>query len=121
MRKQESILEDVFLQPWFFSFETAHVIRKLIPGAHRRKMLAYFEDYGCMRCGKSEVRYGSNGMCKVCVQNVKLKMLLAIKRRWKPSEQEMPPRTFSRAAQARELLADLRPKFYRQSCSTVRQ
>jgi hypothetical protein len=110
MRKQENILDDVFLQPWFLSIETTHAIRKLIPAEHRRKMLAYFEDYGCMKCGKSDVRYGSNGMCKPCVQSVKLKMLFAIKHRWKKTEHAMTSRTFDRVAQARELLADLRPR-----------
>jgi hypothetical protein len=110
MRKQESILDDIFLQPWFLSVETAHAIRNLIPAAHHHKMLAYFEDYGCLKCGKSDVRYASNGMCNSCVQSVKLKLLFAIKRRWHRSEPAIPSRTFNRVTQARELLADLRSK-----------
>jgi hypothetical protein len=108
MQKQNSILDEVFLQPWFLSQETANAIRNLIPTEHHHKMRAYFEDYGCMKCGKSQVRYGSNGMCKRCVQSVKLKILFAMKRRWKQIEHENKPRTFSRVAQARELLVDLR-------------
>jgi hypothetical protein len=110
MRKQESILEDVFLQPWFLPAETAYAVRNLIPASHRRKMLAYFEDYGCIKCGRSGVRYGSNGMCKSCVQSVKLKLLFAIKRRWNRTRQETTSHTFNRVTQARELLADLRCK-----------
>jgi hypothetical protein len=108
MRRQESILDDVFLQPWFLSLEIANAVRNLIPASHHHKMRAYFEDYGCMKCGKSGVRYGSNGMCKSCVQSVKLKILFAVKRRWNPAEHETSPRTFNRVAQARALLADLR-------------
>ena len=110
MPTQQSILTDVFLQPWFMPLRTAFAIRDLIPANHRHKMRAYFDDYGCLKCGKTEVRYGSNAMCRVCVQQVKLKMLFAIKRRWVESTPTAEPyRTFKRAAEARKLLADLRP------------
>jgi hypothetical protein len=41
----------------------------------------FFEDYGCMRCRTKDAPYGSNALCKACMQEVKLKMFLAIKRR----------------------------------------
>jgi len=109
METHQSILNDIFLQPWFLPLRTSRKIRDLIPPDHHHKMRFYFEDYGCIKCGKKEVRYGSNAMCKPCVQSVKLKMLFAIKRRWRASNPTADaPRTFKRAAGARRLLADLR-------------
>ncbi len=109
MRREQSILSDVFLQPWFLPQQTAFAIRNLLPAEHRHKMRHYFDDYGCLKCGKTAVRYGSNAMCKICVQQVKLKMLFAMKRRWKESSLgASPSRTFRRAAEAQRLLADLR-------------
>jgi hypothetical protein len=111
MRNEQSILSDVFLQPWFLSQQTAFAIRKLLPAEHQHKMRAYFDDYGCLKCGEKNARYASNAMCKHCIQQVKLRMLFAVKRRWtEPSPAAQPSRTFQRAAEARRLLVDLRPK-----------
>jgi hypothetical protein len=101
------LLNDIFIQPWFTPERTARKIRLLLSEAHHHKMRFFFEDYGCLRCGKKGVRYGSNAMCKPCVQSVKLKMLFAIKRRWKADNPTSAPKTFQRAATARKLLADL--------------
>ena len=110
MPKEQDILSDIFLQPWFLPLRTAIAIRTLLPREHRHKMRLYFEDYGCLKCGKKQVRYGSNAMCKSCVQSVKLKMLFAVKRRWRANHETEPaPRTFKRAVEARKLLADLAP------------
>jgi hypothetical protein len=110
MTKDHSdLLTDIFLQPWFLPQRTAAKIRYIIPADHRHKMRFYFEDYGCTSCGKKRVQYGSNGMCKPCVQSIKLKVLFAIQRRWKARNPDERPRTFKRAAEARRLLADLRP------------
>lgn len=107
-RDKHSLLEDVFLQPWFLPLKVAISLRELLPGDHRHKMRYYFDDYGCMKCGKKHVRYGSNGMCKTCVQQVKLKMLWAIRRRWTASGfAEEQPRTFKRMADAQRMLRDL--------------
>jgi hypothetical protein len=76
MRDQQSILSDIFLQPWFLSLQTAVAVRNLIPAEHRFKMRAYFDDYGCLKCGTTTVRYGSNGMCNPCAQKVKLRLLI---------------------------------------------
>src|SRR5438477_12164310 len=73
MADEKLLLDDIFLQPWFLSLKTANEIRVLLPTDHRHKMRFYFEDYGCLKCGKKGVRYGSNAMCKPCVQQVKLR------------------------------------------------
>jgi len=111
MPNPQSILSDIFLQPWFLPLHTAVAVRKLLPAEHHHKMRHYFDDYGCLKCGKTNVRYGSNAMCKPCAQRVKLKMFWTMKRRWvnRPPA-ATPSRTFRRAAEARRLLADLKSK-----------
>ncbi|PYX04840.1 MAG: hypothetical protein DMG88_23420 [Acidobacteria bacterium] len=106
MADEKLLLDDIFLQPWFLSLKTANEIRVLLPTDHRHKMRFYFEDYGCLKCGKKGVRYGSNAMCKPCVQQVKLRFFWAIKRRWThlPGER---PRSFKRMSDARRMLRDL--------------
>jgi len=89
-------------------YKQRFAIRELLPAHHHLKMRFYFEDYGCLKCGKKRVLYGSNAMCTACVQSVKLKMLFAVKRRWRTNQPTEPvPRTFKSATQARRLLADL--------------
>jgi hypothetical protein len=105
---KRTLLDDVFLQPWFLPLKVAISLRELLPGNHRHKMRFYFDDYGCMKCGKKRVPYGSNAMCKICVQQVKLKMLWAIRRRWTARGfAEDQPRTFKRMADAQSMLRDL--------------
>jgi hypothetical protein len=107
MRCDKSLLDDVFLQPWFLPQESAIALRDLLPPAYKHKMGFYFEDYGCLKCGKKSVPYGSNAMCKICVQHVKLRFLWAIKRRWTASPHSDKPRTFKRMADAQQMLEDL--------------
>ena len=107
MRQDNALLEDVFLQPWYLPVKAANAIRLLLPSEQRHKMRFYFDDYGCMKCGKQGVRYGSNGMCKICVQQVKLRLLWAIKRRWTSKTGQRPPCSFKRVEEAQRLLRDL--------------
>ena len=106
-KNDERLLDDIFLQPWFLPRENAFAIRRIIPPGHRHKMKFYFNDYGCMRCKKNNVTYGSNALCKVCMQQVKLKWFFAIKRRWTAASPENLPRTFTRMADAQRMLKDL--------------
>jgi hypothetical protein len=108
MTKQDGqLLEEVFLQPWFMSRETAFAIRRMLLPEHRHKMKFFFDDYGCIRCKRKGVTYGSNGLCKMCMQTVKLKLFFSIKRRWTAVSPENLPRTFKRMADAQRLLKDL--------------
>jgi len=110
MKQQDKdLLEDIFLQPWFLPRNTAFAIRRIVPPEHRHKMKFFFDDYGCMRCRQKEITYGSNGLCKNCMQEIKLKLFFAIKRRWTAATPENLPRTFRRMADAQRLLRDLLP------------
>ena len=77
-----SIDEEVFLQPWFVSKQTFLAIRRLLPSSQLLKMKYYFEDYGCLRCGKSNVVYRSNGLCRSCTVVVRARTVLSLKRRF---------------------------------------
>ncbi len=106
-KKEVVLLDDVFLQPWFLSQKAAIAIKNILPPEHRHKMRFYFDDYGCLKCGKKNARYGSNALCKVCVQQVKLEMFWCIKRRWTAASTRNRPRMFKRMADAQEMLKDL--------------
>ena len=109
-RKDRELLDDIFLQPWFLSRHTAFAIKRILPPEHRHRMRFYFDDYGCLKCGKKDVAYGSNALCKPCMQQVKLRMFFAIKRRWTAASPDNLPRTFKRMADAQRLLKDLIPQ-----------
>jgi hypothetical protein len=106
-KDDKQLLDDIFLQPWFLSRDMAFAVRRILPPEHRHKMKFYFEDYGCLRCRKTDVTYGSNALCKLCMQEVKLKMFFAIKRRWTAASPDNSPRTFKRMADAQRMLRDL--------------
>lgn len=89
------------------SRNTAFAVKRILPPEHRRKMRFYFDDYGCMKCGKKDVQYGSNALRKLCMQQVKLRLFVVIKRRWTVASAENLPRTFKRMADAQRLLKDL--------------
>jgi hypothetical protein len=74
---------ELFLQPWFVPKAVLFQMRKMLPSCHLLKLRYYFEDYGCLRCGKSQVLYGANGFCKQCSIVVRYRILLALKRRFR--------------------------------------
>ena len=105
----DDLLDEIFLQPWFLPQGTAFRIRDLLPASHQHKMRYYFEDYGCLKCGKRDVTYGSNAMCRICVGQTKLRFLFAIKRRWTAIERaaDRKPPNLNRITEAQRLLRDL--------------
>jgi hypothetical protein len=75
--------EEVFLQPWFLPKSVYTAIRRLLPGIHLAKMRYYFDDYGCLRCGKKESLYGSNGLCETCNVVIRYRVAKCLQRRLK--------------------------------------
>ena len=83
-RQALSILEDeVFMQPWFVPKPIYLAIRRLLPNIHLMKMRFYFDDYGCLRCGRSNVLYESSGMCHACNAIVRSRIMACLKKRLK--------------------------------------
>src|SRR5271156_6233645 len=62
---------ELLFQPWFLSWRTARTITSLVPADYRKRMRDYFDDYGCMRCGRLDVPYQSNAMCRTCMATVR--------------------------------------------------
>jgi hypothetical protein len=71
---------ELAFQPWFLPKASRIAIGGLIPPGYRNKMRAYFDDYGCMRCGKYEL-YDANGMCLPCHHLIRRRLKTSVRRR----------------------------------------
>jgi|SRR5580658_7003986 predicted amidophosphoribosyltransferase len=108
-RPPKPLSAEIFLQPWFVSAEIAKSIRRLLPVIHFHKMRFYFDDWGCMRCGKKNVMYGANGMCRRCAQKIQHRVVSCLQKRH-DGEAPRPnrkPGVCSRVESAKVLLSDL--------------
>jgi hypothetical protein len=110
-RKSKSLLDDIFLQPWFVGRNCAAGIHRLIPDMFFQKMLFYFEDWGCLVCRSKTRKYGSNGMCHICVTRIQKRLVLCLKRRALMPEPKITERDViddaDRVRSARTLLKNL--------------
>jgi hypothetical protein len=104
-----SPIDAVLLQPWFLPKKIADAIRGMIPESFHRKMRFYFEDYGCMLCGRESLHH-SNGMCHPCYQKVLSRMKKSIKRRIREeSGQRLDLVLFRQQKLAKKLLKGFAP------------
>lgn len=100
---------DVLLQPWFLDSRRVAAIRRIVPDHFARKMRFYFEDWGCLVCGSKRRRYGSNGMCHICIHRVQKRLIGCLKRHLVEEPPELPTRLMDEVARvrsARALLSD---------------
>lgn len=81
--KVELYDDEIFLQPWFIPKNLYVMLRKLLPTCQLQRFRYYFDDYGCMRCGRRNVRYGQNGFCKGCGVIVRMRLIRTLKRRFR--------------------------------------
>jgi hypothetical protein len=72
---------ELVLQPWFLPRQSLLAISALIPPGYRNKMRAYFEDYGCMICGRMDVIYDAIEMCIRCHQTIRRRISRSVRRR----------------------------------------
>jgi len=72
--------DELLFQPWFLPKRACDVILGFITPAYRLKMRAFFDDYGCMLCGR-DFDYMANGMCSRCCVKTRAKLLKSVKRR----------------------------------------
>jgi len=81
---QRSLPDDeVFLQPWFVPKKTFLTMRSLLPNCHLMKFKFYFQDYGCLRCGRHDQIYGSNALCERCNHIIRWRLISCLRRRFK--------------------------------------
>jgi hypothetical protein len=57
---------DGIFEPFFQAKAIMHAIRKLETIPQQRKWQYYFEEWGCLRCARKDVRHESLGMCVAC-------------------------------------------------------
>ncbi len=77
--RHSHIADKVLLQPWFLPQRIAFAIHDLVPHSYWNKMRYFFDDYGCMICGR-DFEYHSNGMCRSCCQKISKKLAQSVKR-----------------------------------------
>lgn len=68
-----------------------------------------FDDYGCLRCSARGKAYGANGMCKKCLEQVKIRCALSLKRRGLPVPKARDYHVLDPIEDAKRLLHDLLP------------
>lgn len=78
----QQLIETIFLQPWYLPKKIAVTIQNMLPPDHKHKMHFYFEDYGCLKCGRRNVPYGANALCRKCLHQAVYRFFFAIRRRW---------------------------------------
>jgi hypothetical protein len=98
-RKKRLTADELLFQPWFLSAEIAQAIRVLIPPGYQRKMRDYFDSYGCMKCDRRDGVYQSNGMCKLCVNVVRIRLRKCIQQRLSGTGEIASPGVFVGAPQ----------------------
>lgn len=104
---------EAIFHPWFLPRAAYRTIVQAVPREYLLKMRDYFDRYGCMRCKRSNISYGSNGMCSTCVSNVSRKLKRCVKRRLgapnQPLKEPHLQHYLASAKTAREILSDLQP------------
>ncbi|HXQ25790.1 MAG TPA: hypothetical protein VN822_05215 [Candidatus Acidoferrales bacterium] len=112
-----STAEKVLLQPWFLPQRIAFAIHAMVPRDFWNKMRNFFDDYGCMICGK-ESGYHSNGMCKSCHDKIRKKLVQSVKRRLKSEpKQRLDLVLFRQEKLAKKLLG----RYFRRSRASSRR
>jgi hypothetical protein len=101
------------LPPFFLSMKLRRSIERLLPLEHHQRLHLYFDIYGCIRCSRNDVVYGSNGICNNCLGTIG-KRLKKVDNELRARSPEAPPDlndAYLRPYRsARQLLADLVPK-----------
>lgn len=77
------VFDKILLQPWFLPKRVATAIHSLVPSDFSNKMAYFYEDYGCMICGRDTEEHFSNGMCRRCNFVIRGKLIASVKRRLK--------------------------------------
>jgi hypothetical protein len=68
IEREETGMGEAALQPWFLPRPLGWKIRSMLPNEYRRKMRYYFDDYGCLRCGRKtalQVQWILQGMLRI--------------------------------------------------------
>lgn len=106
------------LPPFFLTMKLRRSIERLLPSEHHQRLHLYFDIYGCIRCSRKDVVYGSNGLCNSCLGTIG-KRLRKVDNELRARSPEAPPDlndAYLRPYRsARQLLADMAPKMGKRS------
>ncbi|MHB8412715.1 MAG: hypothetical protein ACYDDI_12335 [Candidatus Acidiferrales bacterium] len=80
-RMAQKYRNDILLEPWFLPKKITDAMRGLLPLHYWMRMRYYFDDYGCLLCGRKKVLYAANGMCEDCRARVGRRVLISMRRR----------------------------------------
>lgn len=80
----------------FLSKSEYVAVRRILPPSQMLKVRYYFDDYGCLKCGKLNAIYSSSGLCRRCSIIVRARVVLALKRRFKKLGVKLPKEPFER-------------------------
>lgn len=73
-------IADAAWQPWFLPQAVAHKITQIVPPGYRKRFRFYFDDFGCLACGRKDRPYRSLGFCEVCHSKITIRMRHTLKR-----------------------------------------
>lgn len=109
-----ALVADAAWQPWFLPKEVSKRIISLIPPGYRKRFRLYFDDYGCLRCGRTDIRFRALGFCENCHSLVTKRMCRSMKRhRSELRGSRSSPRIqwyIDQVTHAQELLSDFVPR-----------
>lgn len=107
-------IADAAWQPWFLPKEVSQKIVQIVPPGYRKRFRHYFDDFGCMGCGRKDVPYRSLGFCETCHSKVTVRMRRSMKsHRRELGVTRTTPRIrwyVEQVNRAQELLADFLPQ-----------
>jgi hypothetical protein len=86
-------------------------VQRIVPSIYHKRLFAYFERYGCIRCGGKKVLYCSNRLCRACTDLLIARLQRcdrAMEREYSKAVAPPSDRLITRITTARALLADLK-------------
>ncbi len=108
--KNASKAKSEIFPPWFLSRSVLKQVQRLLPNIYHKRLFAYFQRYGCMRCNGKRVLYCSNGLCRRCAGLLIARLRRcdrAMEREYRDTMTPLSGRLVTRVTTARELLSDL--------------
>lgn len=93
---------DGVLEPFFQNKAITHAIKKISTVPQQRKWHGYFEQWGCLVCGKTDGQHVSQGMCGTCHHRttMRLQRILRLTENERPDAPPFDPNRLAELARA---------------------
>jgi hypothetical protein len=108
--KHLSKAQSAIFPPWFLSRKVMRQVQRLLPNIYHKRLLAYFERFGCIRCNGKRVVYCSNGLCRSCTTLLITRLRRCdgmMAREYRDAMQAPSDKFVNKVVTARALLADM--------------